>query len=109
MLVQPTASSIGRTAKSVSSTPHRAELAVGYECVKEAVRELKSGRQEVFLPLSHPPGEAQVDFGHGYVEVAGELIQRQGVVTLKVRARFDRLDSRFPVRILGEGLEDRES
>jgi transposase len=25
--------------------------------------------------LSHPPGKAQVDFGHGYVEVDGDLIQ----------------------------------
>ena len=46
-----------------------------YESVKEAVRAWRQGRQEVFLPLSHPPGEAQVDFGYAYVEVAGELVQ----------------------------------
>jgi transposase len=46
-----------------------------YESVKEAVRAWRQGRQEVFLPLSHPPGEAQVDFGYGYVDVAGELVQ----------------------------------
>ena len=33
----------------------------GYTVVKDAVREMKVGRKEVFLPLSHPPGEAQVD------------------------------------------------
>jgi transposase len=46
-----------------------------YESVKETVRAWRQGRQEVFLPLSHPPGEAQVDFGYAYVEVAGELVQ----------------------------------
>jgi transposase len=43
----------------------------GYTSVKDAVRELKIGRKEVFLPLSHPPGEAQVDFGFAQVMVAG--------------------------------------
>ena len=35
----------------------------GYTIVKDAVRAWKQAHQEVFLPLSHPPGEAQVDFG----------------------------------------------
>jgi len=43
----------------------------GYTSVKDAVRELTVGRKEVFLPLSHPPGEAQVDFGFATVVVAG--------------------------------------
>jgi transposase len=43
----------------------------GYTTVKDAVRALKVGRQEVFLPLSHPPGEAQVDFGFAEVLVDG--------------------------------------
>ena len=30
------------------------------------------GQREVFLPLSHPPGEAQVDFGFAQVKLAGE-------------------------------------
>jgi len=47
----------------------------GYTSVREAVREWRERSQEVFLPLSHPLGEAQVDFGHGYVDVAGERIQ----------------------------------
>ncbi|QDU88970.1 Integrase core domain protein [Pirellulimonas nuda] len=46
-----------------------------YESVKEAVREWRQGSQEVFLPLSHPPGEAQVDFGYAYVDLAGERVQ----------------------------------
>lgn len=44
----------------------------GYTVVKDAVREWKQSRQEVFLPLSHPPGEAQVDFGEAVVKLAGE-------------------------------------
>jgi transposase len=43
----------------------------GYTIVKDAVREMQGGRQEVFLPLSHPPGEAQVDFGFAEVTVQG--------------------------------------
>ena len=46
-----------------------------YESVKEAVRDWRQGKQEVFLPLSHPPGEAQVDFGYAYVDLAGERVQ----------------------------------
>ena len=43
----------------------------GYTVVKDAVRELKVGTKEVFLPLTHPPGEAQVDFGFAEVVIAG--------------------------------------
>ena len=46
-----------------------------YESVKEAVRAWRQGQQEVFLPLSHPPGEAQVDFGYAQVDLAGERVQ----------------------------------
>jgi transposase len=44
-----------------------------YTTVKDVVREMRAGRQEVFLPLSHPPGEAQVDFGFADVMLRGEL------------------------------------
>lgn len=44
----------------------------GYSSVKQAVRQWKLSRREVFLPLSHPPGEAQVDYGEATVIVAGE-------------------------------------
>ena len=43
----------------------------GYTSVKDAVRELKVGRKEVFLPLTHPPGKAQVDYGFAQVTLAG--------------------------------------
>jgi transposase len=43
----------------------------GETVVKDAVREWRISRREVFLPLSHPPGEAQVDFGEATVRIAG--------------------------------------
>jgi transposase len=45
----------------------------GYTQVKEAVRELKRTSQETFMPLSHAPGEAQMDFGEALVKMDGEL------------------------------------
>ena len=45
----------------------------GYTVVKELVAEIKTMKQEVFVPLSHRPGEAQVDFGHALVNDNGCL------------------------------------
>ena len=45
----------------------------GYTVVKDAVRELTQKNQEVFVPLVHRPGEAQVDFGHALAKVNGRL------------------------------------
>jgi transposase len=44
-----------------------------YTRVKEAVREIKRLRQEVYMPLTHDAGEAQVDFGHALAKVGGVL------------------------------------
>jgi len=44
-----------------------------YTQVKEAVREIKRVKREVFMPLIHRPGEAQADFGYAAVKVAGVL------------------------------------
>ena len=44
-----------------------------YTIVKDAVRELRRTRQEVFVPLRHDPGEAQVDFGHALANIGGVL------------------------------------
>ncbi len=41
--------------------------------VQDAVREIKQKGQEVFVPLIHRPGEAQVDFGFALVNVNGQL------------------------------------
>jgi len=45
----------------------------GYTQVKAAVREVKQRSREVFVPLTHRPGEAQVDFGHALAKVDGTL------------------------------------
>jgi transposase len=39
----------------------------GYTAVKEAVCEWQCQHREVFMPLSHRPGEAQVDFGQAHI------------------------------------------
>jgi len=46
----------------------------GITVVKEAVRAWRRTHAEVFIPLRHPPGEAQVDFGRATVGVAGESV-----------------------------------
>jgi len=47
----------------------------GRTVVKDAVRAWRQSHQEVFLPLSHPPGEAQVDFGEATICLAGREIK----------------------------------
>ena len=44
----------------------------GYTIVKDYVRESRARAQEVFVPLVHPPGHAQADFGEAVAVVAGE-------------------------------------
>jgi transposase len=44
----------------------------GLTIVKDAVRAWRQHQAEVFVPLSHPPGEAQVDFGEGDIILAGQ-------------------------------------
>ena len=46
-----------------------------YSTIKEAVREWKQGQAEVFVPLSHDPGSAQVDFGEVEIKLNGEKIK----------------------------------
>jgi len=43
----------------------------GYTIVKDYVRLLKLGQREMFVPLEHPPGEAQADFGEALVVIGG--------------------------------------
>lgn len=43
----------------------------GYTIVKDYVREKRLGGQEMFVPLVHPPGDAQADFGEALVVVDG--------------------------------------
>jgi transposase len=61
------------TAKRIWERLREAGFTGGYTVVKDAVRELTQKSQEVFVPLTHPPGEAQVDFGHALAKVNGRL------------------------------------
>ena len=48
----------------------------GYTIVKDYVRERRLRMREMFVPLVHPPGHAQADFGEAIVEIGG--IERKG-------------------------------
>ena len=43
----------------------------GYTTVKDYVREHRRQTREMFVPLSHPPGHAQCDFGEALVVIVG--------------------------------------
>jgi transposase len=43
----------------------------GYTVVKDYVRRQKMRGRETFVPLSHPPGHAQVDFGEAVAVIGG--------------------------------------
>ena len=45
----------------------------GYTVVKEVVRELRRTSREVYMPLVHRPGEAQVDYFHALAKIGGQL------------------------------------
>ena len=61
------------TAKRIYDRIRQMGYEGGYTQVKEAVRELIRVKQEVFMPLIHRPGEAQVDFGYALAKVSGVL------------------------------------
>ena len=61
------------TAKRIFERLREEGYTGGYTQVKEAVRELQRTSQEVFMPLRHDPGEAQVDYGHALVKFQGKL------------------------------------
>ena len=61
------------TAKRIYHRLREMGYAGKYTQVKEAVRELMRVKQEVFMPLIHRPGEAQVDFGYALVKFSGVL------------------------------------
>ena len=46
-------------------------FAGGYTIVKDYVRERRQRQREVFVPLVHPPGHAQVDFGEAVAVIGG--------------------------------------
>ena len=69
-----------------------------YTIVKDYVREHRRRRRELFVPLAHPPGHAQADFGEARVVIGrggteGALLRLQPAVQRRVlRARVPRGD-----------------
>lgn len=61
------------TAKRIFERLREEGYTGGYTQVKEAVRKLRRTSQEVYFPLRHDPGEAQVDFGHALIKLRGKL------------------------------------
>jgi transposase len=61
------------TAKRIWEVLQGEGFSGGYTIVKDAVRELRRTMKEVYMPLTHRPGEAQVDFGHAVVKMSGVL------------------------------------
>ena len=61
------------TAKRIFERIREEGYAGGYTQVKEAVRRIKGRQKEVYIPLLHRPGEAQVDFGYALVKENGVL------------------------------------
>ena len=48
----------------------------GYTIVKDYVRLRKLSQREMFMPLEHPPGDAQADFGEAMIVIGG--VERKG-------------------------------
>jgi transposase len=47
----------------------------GYTIVKDYVRQVRVRRREVFVPLAHPPGHAQIDFGQAIGIIGGRRVK----------------------------------
>ena len=61
------------TAKRIFERLREEGFAGGYTSVKTAVAEMHEHGREVFVPLTHRAGEAQVDFGEALARVGGVL------------------------------------
>ena len=61
------------TAKRIFERLQNEGYTGGYTMIKDALREMERHKQEVFVPLSHPAGEAQMDFGYALVKMNGVL------------------------------------
>ncbi len=70
--VRAIARALGRAASTISRELRRNSLEGGaYTIVKDYVREHRRRSREMFVPLHHPPGHAQADFGEALVEIGG--------------------------------------
>jgi transposase len=61
------------TAKRIFERLQEEGYTGGYTQVKAAVREIKQRQREVFVPLEHRPGEAQMDVGQALIKQDGVL------------------------------------
>ena len=61
------------TAKRIFERLREEGYTGGYTVVKEAIVEIRRTSGEVFMPLTHRPGDAQVDFFHALAKVSGVL------------------------------------
>ncbi len=74
----------------------------GYAIIKDYMRERDQRRQEVFVPLSHPPGHGQADFGEAMVVIGG-VERKAHFFVLDLSANAKHL-SRAQRRLLRAGL-----
>ena len=59
----------------------------GYTIVKDYVRERERRKREMFVPLAHPPGHAQADFGEA-VAIIGGIEQKACFLVCQRRCKF---------------------
>jgi transposase len=52
----------------------------GYTIIKDYVRLKKLSQREMFVPLEHPPGDAQADFGEAQAVIGGEELKAHYLV-----------------------------
>ena len=73
----------------------------GYTIVKAYVRRQKLGGQEMFVPLAHPPGDAQADFGEALVVIDGVECKAHYLV-VDLPHSDDAFVQAFPAETIGE-------
>ena len=73
-------------------------FAGGYTTVKDAVRQMRAkAPKEVFMPLTQPPGEAQVDFGYALACIGGRLTKIAFFVMSMIHSCHGALQTRPPM------------
>jgi transposase len=80
----------------------------GYTIIKDYVRERQRRGQEMFVPLAHPPGHAQADFGEAVVVIDGveqKAVRRAFAAALRPRSHLTlRHGSASERRVFRSGL-----
>ena len=74
----------------------------GLTVVKDYVRELRLWSKEMFVPLDHPPGDGQADFGEARVIIDG-VLQKAHYFCLSLPQSDDMFVAAFPAERI-EGL-----